>query len=63
MKNKNKIIYYDDKYFKPVTGIFYDVFIKDKKLSLQIEFTNEPVYEEEEIIEFNSFECWEYFIK
>ena len=63
MKNANHFTYYDQCFesqcFKPIIGIFYNVLIEGKETPLQIEFTNETVHEEEDMMGFNCFECWD----
>jgi len=56
----NQSEYYAEQYFTPVVGALYDVLcvIDGKKTVLQVEFTDEPVYEEA-MMGFDSFECWD----
>lgn len=58
MNNASPFSYYEQR-FSPIVGIFYDVFLEGITNPLRVEFTNERIYNEEIIIGFDVYECWD----
>ena len=48
--------------FTPVVGIFYNACVKGddgKEKKIRIEFTREPIRDDEEMLGFQAHECWD----
>jgi hypothetical protein len=58
MKNQNPFTYYEQ-HFTPEIRVFYYVLIEGKETPLQIEFTDEVVRHDEEMMGYDCFECWD----